>query len=373
MLDLTRRDFMKATSAVAAALGLHASGLLGTRRAFGLEAGVDGVPVVWLQGQCCSGCSVSLLNTIHYATADQLLVDTVDMKYHPTLMAGAGDSAQAAALAAYDAGGYVLVVEGAIPTAQRGEYCHLWPGMTALRGIKQFAARADYIIAAGTCACYGGVVGGAPNPTDARGLGAYFAGKPVINIPGCPTHPDWIVGVIAYLMANDTLPALDGYGRPADFFLQKVHRGRCPRFDDYNAGNYAQTLSDDGCLHQLGCRGHDTRADCPVRMWNAGAPAGPGEYGVSWCVSAGSPCYGCTEPSFPDGMAPFYTLSQQAALAPPVDNTADQTPDDKPVEPARRPLGGRRLKRAKPKTAPRPVRRLKSRTSPARRVLSRKE
>jgi len=34
---------------------------------------------------------------------------------------------------------------------------------------------------------------------------------------------------------------------------------------------------------------------------------------VNWCVEAGAPCYGCTEPTFPDGMSPFYTLNGPGA------------------------------------------------------------
>ena len=153
----------------------------------------------------------------------------------------------------------------------------------------------------GICAAYGGMVAGAPNPTGALGV-QDVVDVPVVNIPGCPAHPDWIVGAIAYVLANGAVPPLDRDGRPKVFFGTRVH-DRCPNRDTQKA----HELGEDGCLNALGCNGPNTKSDCPTRMWNAG---GPGEDGVNWCVGAGSPCYGCTEPSFPDSMTPFYKPSQ---------------------------------------------------------------
>jgi len=41
-------------------------------------------------------------------------------------------------------------------------------------------------------------------------------------------------------------------------------------------------------------------------MWNCG---GASQKGVNFCIGAGSPCQGCTQPNFPDGMSPFFRLS----------------------------------------------------------------
>ena len=119
-MELTRRDFVKATSAVMGALGLHASGLLPLQKALALEAVDGGVPVVWLQAQSCTGCSVSLLNSIHYTSIDDLLLNSLDVDFHPSLMAAAGDLAVSAAEETHEKGGYVLVVEGAIPSGEDG-------------------------------------------------------------------------------------------------------------------------------------------------------------------------------------------------------------------------------------------------------------
>lgn len=303
-MNVTRRDFLKASAAIAGALALKGSGLMQLQKT--MAAGGGKPPVIWLQGQGCTGCSVSLLNSTYYMTIDQLLINTLDVKFHPTVMAAAGGLAVSAAEAARNAGGYVLVIEGAVPSGEKGDYCHIWPGMTMLNALKTFAQGADVILAVGTCACYGGMSAGSPNPTGAMGVDAALgrSGTSVINIPGCPAHPDWIVGTVAALLADET-PELDDEGRPKEFFGNYVHK-MCPNRG--LGGGQAEVLSDSGCLSSLGCNGQQTHADCPLRKWNA---AGPGDQGVNWCVGARNPCQGCTEPDFPDGMSPFYHLQKR--------------------------------------------------------------
>jgi len=336
-MAMTRREFVKVSSVLAAALGVkHA-----LRRSPEALAAEGAPQVVWLQCQSCSGCSVSLLNTIRFGTIDQVLTNTIDLQYHPTLMAGAGDAAVQAALAAKAKGGYILVVEGSIPTGNMAGACYLWPGTTALAGVKAFAAKAKFVIAVGTCASYGGIYAGKPNPTGAKGVRAAI-GKPkapLVNLPGCPAHPDWILDTVGYILTNRKAPSLDSNGRPKAYYRALVHdnctwkssyvgprhhsggractvchdRGRRGDDEGEGIGNHviATYLSDPGCMWGLGCKGTATHADCPIRRWNAGSATGAG---VNWCIGAKSPCHGCTEPKFPDGMSPFYTL--EVPLAP---------------------------------------------------------
>jgi len=299
---ISRREFLKYCTAVAGAMGLNASGLIKLQNVLAAEGGP---PVVWLQGQGCTGCSVSLLNSIYYMTADELLLNTIDLEFHATVMAGAGDLAVSAAEDAYANEGFVLVVEGAIPTAENGEFCYLWPGMTALDAVKTFSKKAAYILAVGTCASYGRLIAGEPNPTGAVGVRDVVGQKLVINIPGCPAHPDWIVGTIAHLLTYGNAPALDQYGRPRDFYRRTVH-SVCPNRKNFHDKEiFAQELSDEGCLSKLGCKGMWTKADCPTRKWNSGTAE---EYGDNWCGGGRNPCQGCTEPDFPDCLSPWYTL-----------------------------------------------------------------
>jgi Ni,Fe-hydrogenase I small subunit len=49
-MSMTRRDFIRASSAIASALGY------GALRSPDAEAVEGGTPVVWLQAQACTGC-----------------------------------------------------------------------------------------------------------------------------------------------------------------------------------------------------------------------------------------------------------------------------------------------------------------------------
>jgi NiFe hydrogenase small subunit HydA len=333
-MNLSRRDFVKAAAAVAAALGLGDGLAPGRSAVFAREGGPG---VVWLQAQGCSGCTSSFLSSITYARAADLLADGLDLAFHGDLGAAAGQTAVDAAEAAYSRGGYILVVEGAIPTAFRGKACRLWPGLTALAGVKRYAARARAVLAVGTCAAFGGMSAAGPNPTGARGVGEIVGTGKLINIPGCPAHPDWVVGTIAYLLKYNRAPALDALRRPAEYFGKTVHEA-CP----LKADRPARWLGDDGCLACMGCRGEKTHADCPTRRWNADTP---GAAGVNWCVGGRAPCVGCTEPNFPDAFAPF--LTQAATADPPA-------PDKKPASDD--PPASERSPASEARVEPRPAR-----------------
>jgi hydrogenase small subunit len=303
---ISRRGFLRYCAATAGTLGLTASGLINLQRVLALEGGP---PVIWLQGQGCTGCSVSLLNSIYYATIDNLLLNSLDLEFHPTVMAAAGDLAVSAAEAACTAGGYVLVVEGAIPTGEAGRYCYLWPGMTALDAVNTFSENAAFILAVGTCAAYGGLSAGAPNPTGATGVSEIVSGKEVINLPGCPAHPDWVVGTIVHLLTHGKAPKLDTDGRPMKYYRDTIH-SECPnKWKFHDNMLFAHQLGELGCLFKLGCQGKQTHADCPMRKWNSGAA---GAYGENWCIGGRNPCQGCTEPDFPDGKSPWYAHPGEA-------------------------------------------------------------
>jgi hydrogenase small subunit len=283
-MEITRRDFLKYAAGAAALAGL-------TKLQFGkLEkvfASASSPPVIWLQGSACTGCSVSLLNAIN-PTIDQVLLNNISLKYHSTLMAAAGDMAVSAARTTAQAGGHILVVEGAIPTANNGKYCYVWDEngapVTMAQAVTSLASNASYLIAVGTCASFGGIPAVNTN-AGAKGLGA-FLGRSVINLPGCPAHPDWVVGSIVKILSG-TIPALDNYNRPLDYYPANVIHSRCPRNGMLQAGTYGQDYL---CLMGLGCKVPLTHADCDQRMWNNGQ---------NWCIGINAPCQGCVEPDFP--------------------------------------------------------------------------
>jgi hydrogenase small subunit len=300
-MRISRREFLKAAAAATIAGRLAPAALAELERV--LRRG-DEPRVIWLQGSGCDGCAVSLLNSIHYASVDDLLLNTLDVKFQNNLMAAAGDLAVSAAEAAAAEPGYVLVVEGSVPVGAEGRYCLLWPGMSMHEAVQSLSPNAAFIVALGSCAAYGGVCAGAPNPTEARGVGQILGEDPrLINVPGCPAHPDWLVGTIAYLLANGHAPPLDAHRRPLQYFGERIHDNCFKRRKYCGEAVLADQLSDIGCMEFLGCKGKHTYSDCPIRKWNS---PGSGQYGVNWCVGARSPCLGCVNPNFPDGMSPFY-------------------------------------------------------------------
>jgi hydrogenase small subunit len=279
-------------------------------------------PVVWFQGAGCSGCSVSVLNSVS-PKIQNVLVDQVvpgqhvNLRFHPTVMAGSGEMTLKVLEETERrlAGAYFLVVEGAVPTAEGGVYGTLGERgekeITIADQVEELGRKAAAVIALGTCAAFGGIPAGAPNPSGCMSVKDFFASRrvkvPVINVPGCPPHPDWFVGTLAGLLLFG-LPKpddLDALLRPKAFYGATIHEN-CPRRAYFDEGKFARKLSDPGCLLELGCKGPVTHADCPLRLWNGG---------VNWCIGAGSPCHGCVEPGFPDVLAPLYEKLDEATLA----------------------------------------------------------
>ncbi len=295
-MKITRREFLRYCSFGAAAFGLTVTDLA---RLSEVLASPNGPSVIWLQGSACTGCSMSFLNRISTdapKTAADVLINSINLVYHPNLMALAGESAVAQAKAAAAKGGYILAVEGGVPTAFNGHVCHAWTtangtDVTFQKAVTDLASKASTVISIGTCAAWGGIPAAPPNPAGVKGVQA-ATGKATINIPGCPPHPDWIVWAVVQLLLGNPVP-LDAAGRPTQFSGYSVHEG-CPRY----GLTKAQTFGVDGqCLMDLGCRGPMTMANCPQQLWNNR---------VNWCVDANSPCIGCCEPTFP-GTQPFNT------------------------------------------------------------------
>ena len=264
--------------------------------------------VVWLQAAGCTGCSMSLMNA-HYPHLTNLLLDelvpgkALALVFHATLM---GPFAQPALevlnrIPVEEAGAYVLVVEGAIPTAHEGRFGQIGEVPMAER-VRALAQEALAAVAIGTCASYGGIPAAGGNPTGCEGVKVFLDREgialPVVNVPGCPPHPSWFVETVAQLL-REGLPRqadLDEVGRLRAVYAGLIHEN-CPRRADFDVGRFAHGFGEPGCLFELGCKGPYTDARCPVHRWNGG---------VNWCIGAGHPCLGCAEPEFPELFAPAY-------------------------------------------------------------------
>jgi hydrogenase small subunit len=274
---------------------------------------VKELPVIYLQTAACSGCVVTLLNTAS-PTIKNVLIDQIapgvhiNLKFHPVIMAAAGEPALQVMedTARRQKGEYVLVVDGAVPMATDAVYGAVGERngkpVTMLQRVTELAQDALVVIALGTCASFGGIPAAPPNPTNAqpvkKALEAKGISKPLINIPGCPPHPDWFVGTVAGVILSGLPKAedLDDFLRPKAFYGKLIH-DNCPRRAYFDEGKFAKKFGEEGCLYELGCKGPITHADCPLRRWNGG---------TNWVIGAGAPCNGCTQPEFPDQTAPFY-------------------------------------------------------------------
>jgi hydrogenase small subunit len=285
---VSRRDFLKVATLAAGAVGLPA--WAGEKMAEKAASSAK-PPVIWLHFQECTGCSESLLRTSAPDVAE-LILGLISLDYHETLMVPSGYQAEKSLEESMEknAGKYVLVVEGAIPTKEDGIYCRVG-GKTALETVKRVAAKAGAIISIGSCASWGGIPSADPNPTGAVGVDKIITGKPVVNIPGCPANPYNLLGTVLQFATFGTLPALDELNRPKFAYARTIHED-CPRRPHFDGGRFAQKYGDEGhkagyCLYKLGCKGPATHANCSLNHFVETAGA--------WPIGIGSPCYGCTE------------------------------------------------------------------------------
>lgn len=310
---ISRRDFIKVCGALAGLMGLgqappvEASGLPGHLARIDPEAALTRqvaralesqprLPVIWLELQSCTGCSEAFTRS-HSPTMVDLVLNKISIEYHETLSAAAGFQAEenkAEIMRQYE-GKYLLVVEGSIPTGPEAKYCAIG-GRTAEDILKEAAAGAAAIIAAGNCAAFGGVPAANPNPTGAKSVADIITTKPVVNIPGCPAIPEATTGTLVHYLVFGNFPELDSLNRPKTFYAQTIH-DRCLRRPFYDAGKFADSFDDEGarqgwCLYKLGCKGPITYNACAGLKWEAG---------LSFPIQSGHPCLGCSEPNFWDG------------------------------------------------------------------------
>ncbi|PZA11245.1 HupU protein [Rhodopseudomonas palustris] len=264
--------------------------------------------VLWLQGGSCGGCTMAALDNGTSGWFAELARFGIDLLWHPSLSEATADEVVeifdriAAGALRLDA----LVLEGSVLRGPNGTGRFNMLGGTGrsmLHWVNALAPYANYVVAAGSCAAFGGVPMAGTNPTDASGLqyagaeaggalGAGFrsrAGLPVINIAGCAPHPGWISETLAALaLGGFDGEALDDFGRPRFYADHLAHHG-CARNEYYEFKASAEELSQQGCMMEhLGCKATQAVGDCNQRGWN----------GNGSCTSGGMACIACTSPGF---------------------------------------------------------------------------
>ncbi len=283
---------------------------------------VSDVHVLWITaGLSCDGDSVSVTAAMQPSIEDVLLGAIPGLPrvhlHNPVL--------------AYETGGdflkywyqaekgqlepFVLVVEGSIPNEDIKSEGY-WAGLgtdpatgqpiKTVEWIDRLSPKALAVVAAGTCATYGGIHAMAGNPTGAMGIADYLgwnwkskAGIPIINVPGCPVQPDNFMETLLYLLyqAAGLAPMipLDEELRPTWLFGKTVHEG-CDRAGYYEQGDFADEYGSSKCIVKLGCWGPVVNCNVTKRGWMAG---------IGGCPNVGGVCIGCTMPGFPDKFMPF--------------------------------------------------------------------
>jgi hydrogenase small subunit len=210
---------------------------------------------------------------------------------------------------------FVLVVEGSIPNENlSGEGYWAALGNDPMTGqpipttqwIDRLAPQAWAVVAAGTCATYGGIHAMAGNPTGCMGLADYLgwqwksrAGIPIVCVPGCPVQPDNFMETLLYLLyqaaGRAPMIPLDEALRPTWLFGETVHEG-CDRGGYYEQAEFAEEYGSRKCIVKLGCWGPVVNCNVGKRGWMAG---------IGGCPNVGGICIGCTMPGFPDKFMPF--------------------------------------------------------------------
>jgi hydrogenase small subunit len=287
------------------------------------EPAVKEVHVLWITaGLSCDGDSVSVTAASQPSIEDIILGAIPGLPrvhlHNPVLAYEVGDEfmnfwykADEGRLGAP----FVLVVEGSIPNetiknegywAALGTDKRTGQPITTCEWIDRLAPKAVAVIAAGTCATYGGIHAMAGNPTGAMGLADYLgrdwrsaAGLPIVNVPGCPVQPDNMTETLLYLLYQVAglapMIPLDQELRPTWLFGKTVHEG-CDRGSYYEQADFAHEYGSPKCLVRIGCWGPVVNCNVTKRGWMAG---------IGGCPNVGGICIGCTMPGFPDKFMPF--------------------------------------------------------------------
>ena len=263
----------------------------------------------WLQAGGCGGDSMSMLNMDSPEFYGLVESVGVNILWHPS-MSNLSAGVHRQVLQELLSGKQkldIFCVEGFVVAGPDGSgRFDVFEQRPKLDIIRQLAARAQVVLAVGTCASYGGI--GNIGAVEACGLqfsGSEFGGalgadyrsgngRPVINLPGCPTHYDVLADVLLGI-AEGQLPELNEYQAPRQWFEILVHQG-CLRNEYHEFRVEERDFGERGCLFfYRGCRGPLTNGPCNKLLWN----------GRSSKTNVGSPCVGCTSPEFPQ-KTPFF-------------------------------------------------------------------
>jgi len=224
--------------------------------------------VIWIDAIGCNGCSHSFFNLPYLST----LLEKIELLYHPLLDSNEFKIQECD----------ILIVEGAIKNTKKFD-------SNLIDIIESLFINAKKVIGLGSCASFGGMFGEGLI-FNKENYGKFYTCKnKVINLPGCPIHPEWLGYTLEMLIENKPI-ILDDENRPKEIYSFVSHSG-CVRNEYFDWKVDAEDFgTKEGCLFYLqGCQGPFTHSTCNKILWND----------VNSKPRAGTPCFGCTERNFP--------------------------------------------------------------------------
>lgn len=259
------------------------------------------IEILWITaGLSCDGDTIAMTAATQPSIEDIVrgaLPWTPRVRLHnPFLSAENGDEFLQRFHLAADGkiGNFILVIEGSIPN-EKNKAEGYWASMgtdaatgqpiTTCEWIDRLAPHAWAVIAAGTCATYGGIHAMEGNRTGCMGLPDYLGwewrskgGIPIVCVPGCPVQPDNFTETLLYLlyMATGHAPMipLDEALRPTWLFGSTVHEG-CDRGGYYEQAQFAEGYGSPLCIVKLGCWGPVVQYNVGKRGWMGGVGDAP--------------------------------------------------------------------------------------------------
>ncbi|MAC82527.1 MAG: Ni/Fe hydrogenase [Arcobacter sp.] len=242
--------------------------------------------IVWFQAITCNGNTHSLLSA--NSARLELFLNSFNLIYHPSLTV---DKSLEDILSQKEKIDYLLV-EGAI--SSNSDIFALSNDNTN-NILNKLSSKSNHIIAVGSCAAYGGIHAKFEQHKDVSGIKDNIKHKTlknlkheIINLNGCPVHPEWILQTLFTLEAYGKIQ-IDDEGRPIELYSTLAHHG-CTRNEYFEWKIEGAFGEKEGCLfYDQGCRGPMTKSSCNKILWND----------VSSKTRAGMPCIGCTESDFP--------------------------------------------------------------------------
>lgn len=265
--------------------------------------------IYWLQSGGCSGDTMSILNyetNNLYDFFDNLDIEvlwhpslsTINHIEHKNLIHDIVNDKQTLD---------ILCVEGNVVMGPDGTgMFDTFGGKPKKELIKDLASKAQYVVAVGTCASFGGI--GSYDEMQGLGLQALhrdmggYLGKdfisqakvPVINLPGCPIQPK-ALETLLFKVVNNIDIDFNNSNSLDDIYNITVHQG-CTRNEYHEYKVEEKQFGGKGCMFfHLGCKGPTSQASCNKYLWNE----------VNSKTRAGVPCFGCVRPDFPQ-QTPFF-------------------------------------------------------------------